>query len=336
MRHVDHELRADRVGDLAEALPVDDARVGRRAGDDELGLVLVREALGRVVVDELGLRIAARRRPTLNHLPEMFTGRAVREVAAVRQAHAEDRVAGLQRREEHRLVGLRARMRLHVGVVGAEELLRAVDRELLGDVDELAAAVVALAGVAFGVLVGELRCPAPPAPRGSRSSPRRSARCALPGAGSPRRWRPRARGRLARAWSSGGTWRVCAGNEGRILAFAARASPVGDDCVRSWHSPIIRPTVCPTAHRAAIACRSTIRRDGGSRERPARPVAADRRAQRPPRPLANWMVLVACLISAGNAMSRYAFDLSSNAWLEIQWYLFAGDRDARRLVHAAA
>jgi len=40
--------------------------------------------------------------------------------------------------------------------------------------------------------------------------------------------------------------------------------------------------------------------------------------------LANWMVLAACLISAANAMSRYAFDLSSNAWLEIQWYLFAG------------
>ncbi|HUQ27062.1 MAG TPA: TRAP transporter small permease subunit [Usitatibacter sp.] len=39
--------------------------------------------------------------------------------------------------------------------------------------------------------------------------------------------------------------------------------------------------------------------------------------------VANWMVLVACLISAGNAMMRYAFDLSSNAWLEIQWYLFA-------------
>ena len=39
--------------------------------------------------------------------------------------------------------------------------------------------------------------------------------------------------------------------------------------------------------------------------------------------IANWLVLLACLISAGNAMSRYAFDLSSNAWLEIQWYLFA-------------
>jgi TRAP-type mannitol/chloroaromatic compound transport system permease small subunit len=39
--------------------------------------------------------------------------------------------------------------------------------------------------------------------------------------------------------------------------------------------------------------------------------------------IANCCVLIACLISAGNALSRYAFSLSSNAWLEIQWYLFA-------------
>ena len=39
--------------------------------------------------------------------------------------------------------------------------------------------------------------------------------------------------------------------------------------------------------------------------------------------IANWLVLLSCLISAGNAFSRYAFGLSSNAWLEIQWYMFA-------------
>ena len=37
---------------------------------------------------------------------------------------------------------------------------------------------------------------------------------------------------------------------------------------------------------------------------------------------ADIAVVLACLISAGNAMVRYAFDMSSNAWLEIQWYLF--------------
>jgi len=39
--------------------------------------------------------------------------------------------------------------------------------------------------------------------------------------------------------------------------------------------------------------------------------------------IANLLVLLSCLVSAGNAMSRYAFSLSSNAFLEIQWYMFA-------------
>ena len=38
--------------------------------------------------------------------------------------------------------------------------------------------------------------------------------------------------------------------------------------------------------------------------------------------LATWLVLLACLVSAGNAMSRYTISLSSNAWLEVQWYMF--------------
>jgi len=38
---------------------------------------------------------------------------------------------------------------------------------------------------------------------------------------------------------------------------------------------------------------------------------------------AAWLVLLAVLVSAGNAVSRYAFKLGSNAWLELQWYLIA-------------
>ena len=40
--------------------------------------------------------------------------------------------------------------------------------------------------------------------------------------------------------------------------------------------------------------------------------------------VARWLVLIACLLSAGNAASRYVLSASSNAWLEIQWYLFSG------------
>jgi TRAP-type mannitol/chloroaromatic compound transport system permease small subunit len=36
-----------------------------------------------------------------------------------------------------------------------------------------------------------------------------------------------------------------------------------------------------------------------------------------------WLVLVMALVSASNASARYLFNLSSNAWLELQWYLFA-------------
>ena len=39
--------------------------------------------------------------------------------------------------------------------------------------------------------------------------------------------------------------------------------------------------------------------------------------------LTYWLILAAVLISAGNAVVRYTINMSSNAWLEIQWYLFS-------------
>lgn len=40
--------------------------------------------------------------------------------------------------------------------------------------------------------------------------------------------------------------------------------------------------------------------------------------------VADYLVLLCALISAGNAIVRYFFAYSSNGWLEIQWYMFAG------------
>src|ERR1700752_1161301 len=39
--------------------------------------------------------------------------------------------------------------------------------------------------------------------------------------------------------------------------------------------------------------------------------------------ICNLLVLAACIVSAANAMVRYAFSYSSNGWLELQWYMFA-------------
>jgi hypothetical protein len=73
------------------------------------------------------------------------------------QAHPEYRIARLHEGEIGGGVGLRSGVRLDVSVGRSEQLLGSVDGELLGDIDELAAAIVTLAGVAFGVLVGENR-----------------------------------------------------------------------------------------------------------------------------------------------------------------------------------
>jgi TRAP-type mannitol/chloroaromatic compound transport system permease small subunit len=35
-----------------------------------------------------------------------------------------------------------------------------------------------------------------------------------------------------------------------------------------------------------------------------------------------WLILIVVLVSAGNAVVRKVFNISSNAWLELQWYLF--------------
>ena len=80
----------------------------------------------------------------------------MRQVTAFGEAHAHDRVARLGEGHQHRLVGLRTRIRLDVGAVGAEQGLEAIDRNLLDHVDVLATAVVALAGIAFGIFVGQL------------------------------------------------------------------------------------------------------------------------------------------------------------------------------------
>jgi hypothetical protein len=125
VRHVDPEDRADFLGDLGEALEVDAQRVGRGAGDDDLRLVLTRQRFHLVVIDLFLLveAVGDDVEPLARHVQR----HAVRQVAAFGQAHAHDRVARLGEGHQHGLVGLRTGVRLHVGAVGAEQLLQAVD-----------------------------------------------------------------------------------------------------------------------------------------------------------------------------------------------------------------
>ena len=93
----------------------------------------------------------------MNHLPDWLAGEPCVRWPPWSSAMPMKVSPGLQQRHEHRLVGLRAGVRLHVGERAVEQLAGAVDGELLGLVDVLAAAVVAPAGIALGVFVGQHR-----------------------------------------------------------------------------------------------------------------------------------------------------------------------------------
>ena len=80
---------------------------------------------------------------------------AMRQVPTGRQAHPQDRVTGFQQCKECCLVRLCTGMRLHVGELAGEQPLRPIDGELLGHIDIYAAAVVAPAWIALGILVGQ-------------------------------------------------------------------------------------------------------------------------------------------------------------------------------------
>ncbi len=156
MSHIDQEQGPDLVGDLAHAGEVDDAGVGAASSDDELWLFTLGDGLQDVVVDLLGFLVYA----VEDHAVEL-AGKAelvpVRQMAAMRQVKPQDGVAGIDDRHVGGGVRLRAGVGLHVDVLGAEKLLGAIPSQILDHIGILTAAVIALGGIALGVLVGEDR-----------------------------------------------------------------------------------------------------------------------------------------------------------------------------------
>ena len=78
-------------------------------------------------------------------------------MAAGGEIEPHERIARLQQGEKHRLIGLAAGIRLHIGETAAEQPGDPLDRQPFDDVDELAAAIIAAARIAFGIFVGEHR-----------------------------------------------------------------------------------------------------------------------------------------------------------------------------------
>ena len=156
VRDVRQQIRADLAGDFAHALEINHARIGAGADGDHARRVLARHRGELVVINPLVVLAHA----VVDDL-EKFAGEirlvAVGQMPAVAQIHREHLVAGLEHGEINGHVRLAAGMRLDVGVLRAEQFFRAVNRQLLDDVNVFAAAIPAFFGIALGVFVREHR-----------------------------------------------------------------------------------------------------------------------------------------------------------------------------------
>src|SRR5690606_33743740 len=150
MRDVRHQVRADFIGDFAELVPVGRIGIAGVTGDDYLRLVLNCQRANRVIVQPFGFRVDAIAHSVVE-LAAAGDGAAMRQVAALQQVHAHNRVADVDQRGENGAVGGRAGKRLHVyiqaiGVVflGGEQLGGAATSQRFDDVGVFRALVITL------------------------------------------------------------------------------------------------------------------------------------------------------------------------------------------------
>ena len=156
MRHVDHKIGTHLMGDVGKCLEVDDARISRRAGNDKIRLDLLGNGANLIHVDAFGLGIQAVGVGVIEATRERELG-AMRKMTARRKRHAQNGGTRVKQRKIGCRVGADARMRLDVGVCRIEHLASAVARDSLDGINIGTTTVIALAGIAFGILVGKDR-----------------------------------------------------------------------------------------------------------------------------------------------------------------------------------
>ena len=99
VRHIDHQIRADFVSDLAETLEIDRARVSAGAGNDHFRPALLRDLQHIVIIDHAFVIDAIRY--DIEILSGHIDRRAVCQMAAVVQVHTHKSVSRLKHREKH-------------------------------------------------------------------------------------------------------------------------------------------------------------------------------------------------------------------------------------------
>lgn len=141
------------IGDFPEPREIDIARTSRTARNDDARPVFCGKGGDGVMVAPL-----IRAETAMNGVEpfaRQVRPRAVGQVPAGVERHAEDRAAWLQQRQEHRLIGLAARTGLDIGKVALEQGLGSFDRKVLRFVNALATPVMSASRTAFCAFAGQ-------------------------------------------------------------------------------------------------------------------------------------------------------------------------------------
>ena len=152
--HVHHQHCTNLMGNVRKNLKIDGSGIGGRTGNHKLGLAFLCHVPDLVIVDQAGIMVDI----IGNHIVILagHIGRAAMgQVSAVGQTHAHHGITGLQQSQLNRHIGLSARMGLDIGKFRAKQRFCPVNAKLLDLIHHMTAAIVALAGQALGIFVGE-------------------------------------------------------------------------------------------------------------------------------------------------------------------------------------
>ena len=151
--HIHHQICTIAVGDLSDLFKVDGTRIGGCTGHDQLGADLPDLLFQLGVIDHaVGVDTV---KDEVIVLAGHVHGRAVGQMTALRQIHAHDGIAQIQQSKINCQIGLCTGVGLNIGIFCAEQLAGTLDGNVLHLVHIDTAAIVALAGQALGVLVGQ-------------------------------------------------------------------------------------------------------------------------------------------------------------------------------------
>ena len=75
----------------------------------------------------------------------------------MRQVEAHECIARLEHRHKHSHVGLRTRVRLHIGILCTKKAFQTVDGKIFGLVHHFTTAIIAVSGITLCIFVGKTR-----------------------------------------------------------------------------------------------------------------------------------------------------------------------------------